>query len=290
MRSVFCRLVGIFAAALVSACSVPDQATSLTALRIGLLPDESIEDLRRRYTPLFEYLSEETGTPYQVTIPPTYGDLVNRFGEGKIDLAYFGGFTFVKASMLHNASPLVMRDVDTRFTSVFLIRGDRPAKAFSDLTGMQFGFGSRLSTSGHLMPRFFLQTERNIIPEQYFGVVRYSGRHDRTAYWVRDGEVDVGAANSAIVRKMFADGLLGPDEVQILWETPPFPNYVWAIRPNLGKTEREKLRQAFLKLSKADPTHAAILDSVDAGGFLPASMRDFSQLKTIVVKLGLADS
>lgn len=290
MRSVFCRLVGIFAAALVSACSVPDQATSLTALRIGLLPDENEEDLRRRYTPLFEYLSEETGIPYQLTIPPTYGDLVNRFGEGEIDLAYFGGFTFVKASMVHSAVPLVMRDVDTRFTSVFLVRGDRPAKTFFDLTGMRFGFGSRLSTSGHLMPRFFLQTERNIIPEQYFDVVRYSGKHDRTAYWVRDGEVDVGVANSAIIRKMLADGRLGPTEVQILWETPPFPGYVWAVYPNVGETETEKIRQAFLKLSRADPTHAAILAGVNAGGFLPASMRDFSRLKTIVVTLGLADS
>ena len=140
------------------------------------------------------------------------------------------------------------------------------------------------------MPRFFLQTERIITPEEYFGVVRYSGKHDRTAYWVRDAEVDVGVANSAIVRKMFADGRLGPDEVQILWETPPFPDYVWATRRDLGEPKKEKIRQAFLKLSKSDPTHAAILAGVDAGGFLPATMRDFSQLKTVVVRLGLADS
>lgn len=289
MRGVYCSLVGILIAVLVSACSDPDQATSLTTLRIGILPDVSEPDLRRRYTPLFDYLSEQTGMPYQLTIPPTYGDLVDCFRDGEIDLAHFGGFTFLRASTAHDAVPLVMRDVDTRFSSVFLISGDNSAQAFSDLSGTKFGFGSRLSTSGHLMPRFFMQSEKGIVPEQYFSVVRYSGKHDRTAYWVRDGEVDAGVANAAIIRKMFADGRLAPGEVRILWETPPFADYVWAVRPELGETAREKIRQAFLKLSKDDPVHAAILSSVNAGGFLPANMRDFSQLRAIVVKLGLLD-
>ncbi len=290
MRGVYCSLVAILIAVMVSACSDPNQATSLTTLRIGILPDESEEDLRKRYKPLFKFLSQETGMPYRVTIPPSYAGLVDRFRDGKIDLAYFGGLTFLRANIAHNAVPLVMRDVDTRFTSVFLVSGDSSAETFSDLGGTQFGFGSRLSTSGHLMPRFFMQSEKGIVPEQYFSVVRYSGKHDQTAYWVRDGEVDMGVANAAIVRKMFADGRLDPGKVRILWETPTFADYVWAVRPELGERAREKIRQAFLKLSKDDPVHAAILSSVNAGGFLPANMRDFSQLKAIVVKLGLLDS
>ncbi len=275
---------------LFSACSDLDEASSLATIRVAILPGEGEEILRERYTPLFEFLTQETGLPYQLTIPPTYGALVESFGNEEIDLAYFGGYTFVKASRVHNAVPLVMRDVDTRFTSVFLIRGDSPAKTFSDLMGARFGFGSSLSTSGHLMPRYFLQAEKNIVPEQYFSAVRYSGKHDQTAYWVRDGEVDLGVASSAALRKMLTDGRLAPGEVQILWETPPLTNYVWAVRQALTESDKEKIRQAFLKLSKDDPDHAAILDGVNAGGFLPASVRDFAELKSIITKLGMLDS
>ena len=290
VRTVPYSLFGIVVAMLFSACSAPDETSSLATLRIAILPDEGEEILRERYTPLFEYLTQETGLPCQLTIPPTYGGLVESFGNKEIDLAYFGGFTFVKASIVHNAVPLVMRDVDTRFTSVFLIRGNSPAKTFSDLMGARFSFGSSLSTSGHLMPRHFLQAEKNIVPEQYFSAVRYSGKHDQTAYWVRDGEVDLGAANSAVIRKMLTDGRLAPGEVQILWETPPFPDYVWAVQQALSEADKEKIRQAFLKLSKDDPDHAAILDGVNAGGFLPASVRDFAELKSIITKLGMLDS
>jgi phosphonate transport system substrate-binding protein len=161
---------------------------ALSSLRISILPDEGREKLIERYTPLFEYLARETGIPYELIIPETYGELLELFHAKKIDLAYFGGFTFVKANVIDNAVPLVMRDVDTRFTSYFLVKGDHPAENISDFKGKRFSFGSSLSTSGHLMPRYFLK-EMDIIPEVFFSDTRYSGKHDLTAYWVRDGLV-----------------------------------------------------------------------------------------------------
>jgi len=279
-------LISVGIAVLLSACSGNEQGASLGTVHVGVLPDQSEKVVRERYAPLLGFLSNETGAVVELVVPRNYEELVRLFGEGKIDLAYFGGVTFVKANALHDAVPLVMRDLDTRFTSVLMVAADG-ARAIEELKGKRFSFGSRLSTSGHLMPRYFLQTEYGINPEDYFDGIQYSGTHDRTAYWVRDGKVDAGIANSDIVRGMFADGRLSPEDVRILWETPPYTDYVWAAHPQVTRANREQLQQAFLKLSVDNAGHKNILSNVGAGSFYPVSIRDFVELKEVMARLGM---
>lgn len=289
MKKALAVLFGFLLAAVFSGCSNQERETAapLKELRISILPDESEAQLKKRYTPLFEFLSRETGLPYRLVIPKNYTELVDLFAANQIDLAYFGGFTFVRANVAHGAIPLVMRDVDTRFTTLFLTRADSPNPDCRDFQGERFAFGSRLSTSGHLMPRFYMGKEKEIVPETFFSSVRYSGKHDLTAYWVRDGVVDLGAANAAIIGKMFRDGRLKEDEVRIVWETPPYPDYVWAVRAGVGEADRHQLQRAFLALSSDNAAHAEILSGVDAGGFFPAQAEDFASLKTIAKTLSL---
>ena len=287
---VYSRVVYFLIVVFLVACSSnkENEETTLSRLRISIVPDESREKLIKRYTPLFEYLSSEIGIPYELIIPETYDELLELFHAKKIDLAHFGGFTFMKANISSGAVPLVMRDVDTRFTSYFLVKTDHPARKISDFKGKKFSFGSRLSTSGHLMPRHFLE-EMGITPEVFFGDTRYSGKHDLTAFWVRDGEIDLGVANHAVINKMYKDGRLSKREVRVLWETPPYPDYVWALRSMNDKELLIKLRDAFLNLSKINKEHRRILEGVDAGCFLPAGINDFSKLYEVVDGLRLLE-
>ena len=275
-------LIGTCVTLVLMSCSSLDEEGQLTVLRVGILPDESKAELYKRYTPFFEYLKKETGLQVEVIIPDSYSELVDQFARDIIDLAYLGGFTFVQANSNHAAMPLVMRDVDTQFTSVYFVKGNSQTRDITKTAGDRLAFGSRQSTSGHLMPRYYMQVNQNIIPEKHFGSVRYSGRHDLTAYWVRDGAVDLGVANSRIIRKMLKDGRLEPQDIQVIWETPPYPDYVWAVQPDVTVKDRAKIRQAFLNLSIDNPSHTTILANLDTGGFLPASEQDFYDLKSIV--------
>lgn len=286
MRILLIWLTGIGLVFQLSACSGPEQESSIEILRIGILPDESEMALLERYSPLFEFLTQETGLPYKVVIPNSYEELVRKFGEGEVDLAYFGGVTFMLANSEHGAIPLVMRDVDTRFTTMLIV-ADEGSNTFKEIEGKTFSFGSRLSTSGHLMPRYFLQVQHGITPEKYFRSIEYSGKHDRTAIWVRDGEVDAGVVNSEIIRKMFADGRLRPDDIHIIWESPPYPDYVWAVQPQILPVDRERIQQAFLRLSPDNPQHDAILSSMGAASFYPASTKDFTMLEQSMTGQGL---
>lgn len=285
MSRLIYSLVTILLALLLVSCTSRDGEEPLRVLRIGILPDESEEELYRRYTPLLDYLEQETGLSIKLNVPDSYKALLELFAAKTVDLAYFGGFTFVKANMEHAAVPLVMRDVDTRFTSVFIVNGKSRVRELQDTGIERFSFGSRLSTSGHLMPRHFMASEKGIIPEEHYSSVRYSGRHDLTAFWVRDGEVDLGVANARIVRNMLDDGRLNKDAIRIIWETPTYPDYVWAIQATISQGDREKIRQAFLRLSVDNTSHAPILENLDTGGFFPASEQDFLDLKTIVVTM-----
>ena len=250
-------------------------------LKVGLLPGKDRDLLLQENKQLFDYLAGETGLNFELLTPGSYDELVALFLNGEIHMGLFGGYTFIKASQDGKAIPLVMREVDTHFTSVFLVKAEDTASTLADLKGKRFTFGSRLSTSGHLMPRFFMG-EMGIDPETFFGEVRYSGAHDLSAFHVRDGIVDACVLNAAEFRHMLREKRLADDEVGVLWETPPYADYVWAVRPDLDETLTADLRDAFLALSPHNPQHRPVLEKIRATYFLPASPSDFSELKEIV--------
>ena len=265
------------------ACAEDRQHDSrLSVLRVGILPDQQEEALRSRYVPLLDYLSRQLNIPYELTIPNSYDELLNLFQEGKIDLARFGGVTFAKAHIISEAVPVAMRDVDVHYTSLFISSAKNQGKQVSDFRGKSFAFGSQLSTSGHVMPRYFLEQELNVVPEAFFGSIEFSGRHDLTAEWVQDGVVDLGAANPIVVREMLADGRLRSDDISIIWETPPFANYVWAVQAYVGPADVAALLDVFLTLSQDNEEHAHVLKRLHADGFLPASKTDYTALLSVI--------
>jgi phosphonate transport system substrate-binding protein len=252
-------------------------------LRVGVLPDQRPPVLQARYGPLVGHLSEMTGVPFRYIPCDSYDHLLEKITQGQIDLAYLGGVTYVKASQRSSLIPLVMRRRDTRFTSYFLVRSDHPAHTFQDLKGQRMAFGAELSTSGHYMPRHFLAQEE-ITPETFFSSVSYTGSHDVTALAVLHGQADVGAANAAIVDQMRRDHRIGEGQLRVLWETPPYADYVWALRSNLPQELTNRIRNAFLMLDPTQSAHQRVLEPMAAQVFLPARNEDFASLAAIIQK------
>jgi phosphonate transport system substrate-binding protein len=278
--------IGLFIA-LASTEPVAVASPGLKELRVGVEPDQNSDALRRRYAPLIDYLAAQTGLPTRLVIPANYDEAVRLIGEGEVDIANIGGLSFVTAESRYNSDALVMREIDTRFTTWFVTRPGAGQASLTDFRGKSLSFGSRLSTSGHLMPRYFLRQIWKIEPEDYFTEIRYSPAHDQTVQQVVNGAVDLGAVNSAIVRKMIHDGRLAPGDIRVLWQTPPYPDYVWTVREGLGEAERTRLRDAFMRLDYLDPADNAILASLDARAFLPADPGAFDILGEIAAGLDL---
>ena len=250
-------------------------------LVVSVLPDQSNAELLSRFTPLVEYLEAATGQDMTLVLSDNYADLLQAFIDDDVQMAFFGGLTFVRAEQAVNAEPLVMRDVDVAFRSCYVAHPEDPRQTLPEFRNRRFSFGSELSTSGHLMPRFFMQ-ESGIVPEIFFESVEYSGAHDRTASSVADSVVDFGVLNCSILEQMLDTGTLSADRIRIVDKTPAYVDYVWAVQEDLNEELKQQLVDAFLALDITDPRHAKILSLVSAQVFLPAGPADFEEVRHAV--------
>lgn len=247
-------------------------------LRLGVLPDKDPQIIKQRLSPLLHYIEAQTGQTTTLVIAKSYEDLLKIFQDKSVDLALFGGYTFINAQQESQAEALVIRDIDLQFSTAFITQANNPKQSITDFKNTKFSFGAKLSTSGHMMPRYFLN-ELNFNPETFFNEVRYSGAHDKTIYWVRDGQVDLGAVNNEVLENMLVDGSLQENEIHIVWKTPTYTGYVWAIQPDFNDVLRDHLLDIFLNLSLENDKQRVILESLGASGFLPTNNEDFDALR-----------
>ena len=269
-----------------AACSNEGVDTAASgSLRVAVLPDQSRERLVSQHTLLLDYLEAVTSLEFELSIPRDYQDLLDQFDSGRVDLAWFGGLTYIQAAQRSQAVPLAFRDVDLKFTSCYLADGADTRTTIGEFEGVDFSFGPGLSTSGHLMPRYFLE-EEGLYPEQFFATVRHSAAHDQTAEWVRDGIVALGVANCVIVQSLFDRGLLSSDDVRIVETTPPYSDYVWAVKPTMDEHTSAVLLDALLALDATDPEQRAVLRSQGANAYLPAGLGNFELIRTAALQAG----
>lgn len=268
-------------------CGTAETGDLPDSITVGVLPFDAPEVLRARFEPLVRFLSAESGIDMELHIAESYESLVASFGRREVLLAYFGSVTFLEANSKFGAVPLVMQQLDSRFTTVLVTPADQPITDLNELRGLRIAFVSRLSTSGHVMPRFFLANASVRVEEGVFSEVTYTGSHEATVRAVEEGLVDAGFAEHFTVREMFADGRLDRAQVRISWESPPYVNNVWAIDSDLDETLRLRLREAFLELAPGHPEHDEILAAQGAQGFVPVAISDLDPIRAAILEAGI---
>jgi phosphonate transport system substrate-binding protein len=257
-------------------------------LRVSAIPDEAPTELQRKFKPLGDYLKKETGMDVQFTPVSDYAAVVEGLASAKIDLAWLGGFTFVQARIRTQgaALPIVQRAEDEKFTSKFIVPVDSPATGLADLKGKNFAFGSPSSTSGHLMPRYYL-TKAGINPDTDFKAVAFSGAHDATVAFVASGRADAGVLNASVWDKLVEAHNPNAANVRVLATTPPYYDYNWTVRPGLDAALTKKLTEAFLKLDPARPADKEIMDLQRASKFIPTRAANYDGIEAAAKAAGL---
>lgn len=256
-------------------------------LRVTAIPDESPTELARKADPLVKYLEAKLGTKVQYTPVADYAAAVEALANKQVDLAWFGGFTLVQANVRSGgkALPLVQRDEDQRFKSVF-ITANPAIQVLADLKGKNVSFGSQSSTSGHLMPRSFL-LGANIDPDRDFKRVAYSGAHDATIAAVAAGKVDAGALNASVWEKFVADKKVDTAKVRVIATTPAYYDYNWTVHADMPVALREKIAKAFLDLDKQTPQGREILELQRATRFVPTKIENYREIESAARNAGL---
>ncbi|MDV9031235.1 putative selenate ABC transporter substrate-binding protein [Pseudomonas sp. RAC1] len=279
------RPLALAAGFVLSCCAVVVQAAE--TLRVSAIPDEAPTELLRKFKPLGEYLEQQLGMKVQFVPVADYPAVVESLASNRLDLAWLGGFTFVQVHLKDpTATPLVQREQDAQFTSKF-ITANPEVKSLADLKGKTFAFGSISSTSGSLMPRYFMLKQDNIKPESYFSRVAYSGAHDATVAWVQAGKVDAGVLNASVWQKLVDAGKVDTTKVRVFATTPTYYDYNWTVRGNMDPALKEKIKQAFLALDPAKPEQKAILDLQAASRFIETQPENYVGTEQAAREAGL---
>ncbi len=263
------------------------QAQTQTVFRVTAIPDESPTELARKAAPLMKYLESKLGMKVEFTPVTDYAASVEALVNRKVDMAWFGGFTFVQAQVRSGGKvvPLVQREEDEKFRSVF-ITSDSAIQALTDLKGKDVSFGSQSSTSGHLMPRSFL-LQQGVNPDKDFRRVAFSGAHDATIAAVASGKVQAGALNISVWDKFVADKKVDTSKVRVFYTTPTYYDYNWSVHADLPAATRQKLADALLALSKDSPEGREILALQRASRFVPTKADNYKGIEAAARSAGL---
>jgi len=263
-------------------------AQAQQVFRVTTIPEEAATEQIRKFTPLAAYLEKQLGVKVEFTPVSDYPAAVEAMVNKKVDLVWFGGFTFVQASLRSGGKvvPLAQREEDTKFQSVFIAKTDSGIKSLADMKGKQVSFGSQSSTSGHLMPRSFL-LQANINPETDFRRIAYSGAHDATIASVVSGKVDAAALDITVWKKFVSENKVDTKAVDVFFTTPGYFNYNWSVHADMPVAMQQKVKAALLGLNPANPEQSEILKLNRATRYVETKPENYKGLEAAARSAGL---
>ncbi len=279
--------------ALAAAACGSGNSSSERTLYMGGIPDEETSVLVRRFGGIADYLSQELGVNVEYIPSTDYAAVVTAFKGNDIHLAWFGGLTGVQARRaVPGAMAIAQRPRDEQFLSVFIVQAGIGAQSLDDLKGLSFTFGSESSTSGHLMPRFFLMQAGVDSERDFKGLPNFSGSHDKTWKLVESRAFQAGALSEAVWSKVVEEGRVDLDRVRALLVTPPYYDYNWSVRPDLDDTFGDGFTQrvgfALLAVGE-DESQRQLLADFQTDGFIATSNENYKAIEDVALQLGFIE-
>lgn len=257
------------------------------------IPDQDETKLKERFSKLAVYLSQELDVDAKFIPIKSYSASIAAFRNKQVQLAWFGGFSGVKARQIVPNSIAIAQGVQDREFRSYIIANTNTSLEYSDafpkeIQNKTFTFGSKGSTSGRLMPEYFIREHLGKAPSEVFSKVGYSGNHTKTIALVQSGAYEVGAVNFKVWDSALKSGKIDTSKVKIIWQTPTFPDYQFTAHGDLDATYGEgftkRLKETLLNLKDKD-----ILASFDRSGFIEAKNSDFDPILSIGRQTGLID-
>jgi len=274
-------------------CCYATIAGAAPAFVFTAIPDEDETRLKERFSKVSDYLSEKRGTEVRYIPVKSYAAAVMAFRNNEVQLAWFGGLSGVQARRLVPGSEALAQGYEDQFFKTYFIAhkstGLKKSEDFpKDIENKTFTFGSKGSTSGRLMPEYHIRENLQASPQKTFKKVGFSGDHSKTIELVQIGAFEVGAVNYKVWENELETGKVDPEKVEVIWETPPYPDYQWTIRGDVdqvwGEGFKQKVAKALLQLNDPD-----LLATFPRKSFVPASNADYQPIHDTAQSIGILD-
>jgi phosphonate transport system substrate-binding protein len=283
------KVAGLSAfSALLLSSLVVGGANAQTVFKVTTIPEEAATEQIRKFGPIVKYLESSLGVKVEFIPVTDYPAAVEAMVNKNVDMVWFGGFTFVQASVRSGGKviPIAQRVEDTKFQSVFITKANSGIKTLADLKGKQISFGSQSSTSGHLMPRSYLM-QANIDLDKDIKRIAYSGAHDATIAAVVGGRVDAAALDITVWNKFVSEGKVDTKDVVVFYTTPGYFNYNWAVHADMPTAMRERVTKALLDIDPATASGKEILSLNRATRYIATTAENYKGIETAARGAGL---
>ena len=257
------------------------------------IPDDNEARLRERFDKVASYLGQRMNADVKYVPVKTYAAAVTAFKNNQVQMAWFGGLSGLQARLaVPGSKAIVQGQEDKQFSTYFIARaslGLKPDAQLPDaIRGKTFTFGAKDSTSGRLMPEFYLRERFKKAPEEVFSRVGFSGDHSKTIALVQSGAYDVGAVNFTVWDLDVKEGKADPAKVVVIWKTPTYQDYQFSVRGDVdaqyGAGFTERMTKVLLEIKDPD-----LLASFPRKGFIPARNEDYDALQKVAKSIGLLD-
>ncbi len=255
------------------------------------VPDHNTEALKKHFSKLAIYLEKELKIKVKFVPSTSYGDSISDFAKNKVQLAWFGALAGIKARhSVPGSQAIVQGYEDTQFYSYFIVNTStgitRARKLPKAVEGKSFTFGSKESTSGRLMPEYYIRWMLKKTPQEAFSKVNFSGSHSKTIALVQNGTYQVGVVNYAVWDKELKDGKIDTSKVRIIWKSLKYPDYQFSIRGDVdkqfGKGFMQKVQNALLKVHDKE-----ILSAFPRSKFVKAHNSEYAIVRNVAKAVGL---
>lgn len=273
----------------------PNAAVMKRTLKFSAIPSEKdVTGYKARFAKVAAYLSKKLDIPVEYQHANSYAQSVAAFRNGYIHLAWFGGLTGVQARHYVEGARAIAQGVeDPQYFSYFVAHPstglEKSDKFPMGIKGKKFTFGSESSTSGRLMPEFFVRKYGGMKPSAFFGQVAFSGAHNLTAKQVESGQFEVGALSYTTYDRMVAAGDLDPEKCKLIWKSDPYPDYNFTAHPDLdpiyGEGFTDKLQAAILSMTGKE----LLQDPFGRSGMIKATNEDFEPIRKLALELGFIE-
>jgi phosphonate transport system substrate-binding protein len=259
------------AGAAVALLSLAAQAQDIN---FGIIATDAASVQRERWEPFFRDMEKKTGLKVRSFYAPDYAGVIEAMRFNKIQVAWYGNKAAMEAVDRANGevfAQLMYADGTYGYHSLLITHKDSPYRTVDDVLAngknINFGIGDPNSTSGNLVPSFYIFAQRKIDPRATFKTVR-SASHGVNLQATLARQVDVAANNTEDVGRLEATR---PDlfaQLRVIWKSPLIPSDPFVWRKDLDPAVKAKVKDFVINYAKTDPAEKAVLKNIyNYGGF-----------------------
>jgi phosphonate transport system substrate-binding protein len=264
-------------------------APEIATLEFGIISTESQDNQKPKWEPFIDAMEEALGRPVNASYATDYAGVIEAMGAGKVQMAWYGGKSYVTAAENADAEAFaqtIALDGSDGYYAYLITNKENPIVAEIDLekgngdqyviehaTELTFAFNDPESTSGYLVPSYYIFAKNGINPSEVFEELIFAGSHEATAQAVANNQVDVATNNNESLDALKESDPAALEKIQIIWTSPVIPSDPLAYRKDLPDCLKEQIKDFFYNYSDA-----SILEPLDWLKFVPA---DDSKWNTI---------